>query len=31
LVARPDGTAAIVAKFKEPDLVVFDIPGEPLL
>jgi predicted amidohydrolase len=29
LVARPDGTAAIVAKFKEPDLVVFDIPAEP--
>jgi len=26
LVARPDGTAAIVAKFKEPDLVVYDIP-----
>ena len=31
LVARPDGTAAIVAKFREPDLVVFDIPAEPLL
>ncbi len=29
MVARPDGTAAIVAKFKEPDLVVFDIPAEP--
>jgi N-carbamoylputrescine amidase len=28
LVARPDGTAAIVAKFKEPDLVVYDIPAE---
>jgi len=27
IVARPDGTAAIVAKFKEPDLVVFDIPA----
>ena len=31
LVARPDGTAAVVAKFREPDLVVFDIPAEPLL
>jgi N-carbamoylputrescine amidase len=30
LVARPDGTAAIVAKFREPDLVLFDIPAEPL-
>jgi hypothetical protein len=29
LVARPDGTAAIVARFKELDLVVFDIPAEP--
>lgn len=28
LVARPDGTAAIVAKFKEPDLIVYDIPPE---
>ena len=28
MVARPDGTAATVAKFKEPDLVVFDIPAE---
>jgi N-carbamoylputrescine amidase len=28
LVARPDGTSAIVAKFKQPDLIVFDIPGE---
>jgi hypothetical protein len=28
LVARPDGTAVIVAKFKEPDLVVCDIPAE---
>jgi N-carbamoylputrescine amidase len=27
LVARPDGTAAIVAKFKQPDLIVFDIPA----
>jgi N-carbamoylputrescine amidase len=26
LVARPDGTAAIVAKFKQPDLIVYDIP-----
>jgi len=26
-IARPDGTPAIVAKFKQPDLVVFDIPG----
>jgi len=28
MVARPDGTAAIVAKFKEPDLVLFDIPPQ---
>jgi predicted amidohydrolase len=28
VVARPDGAAATVAKFKEPDLVVFDIPAE---
>jgi len=28
MVARPDGTAAVVAKFREPDLVVFDIPAE---
>ena len=28
LVARPDGTTAMVAKFKEPDLIVFDIPAE---
>ncbi len=28
LVARPDGTAAMVAKFKEPDLIIFDIPAE---
>jgi N-carbamoylputrescine amidase len=27
MVARPDGTAAIVGKFKQPDLVVFDIPA----
>ncbi len=27
MIARPDGTAAIVAKFKEPDLIVFDIPA----
>ena len=26
VVARPDGTAAIVAKFRQPDLIVFDIP-----
>jgi N-carbamoylputrescine amidase len=29
-VARPDGSPAIVAKFKEPDLVIFDIPAAPL-
>lgn len=28
LVARPDGSAAIVAKFKQPDLIVYDIPAE---
>ena len=28
MIARPDGSAGIVAKFKEPDLVVFDIPAE---
>jgi endonuclease/exonuclease/phosphatase family metal-dependent hydrolase/predicted amidohydrolase len=28
LVARADGSAAVVAKFKEPDLIVFDIPAE---
>jgi predicted amidohydrolase len=28
MLARPDGTAAIVAKFREPDLVIFDIPAE---
>jgi N-carbamoylputrescine amidase len=28
IVARPDGTAAIVAKFKQPDLIVYDIPPE---
>jgi hypothetical protein len=28
MIARPNGTAAIVAKFKEPDLVVFDIPTQ---
>jgi N-carbamoylputrescine amidase len=27
-VARPDGSAAVVGKFKEPDLVIFDIPAE---
>ena len=26
-VARPDGSAATVAKFKQPDLIVFDIPA----
>jgi N-carbamoylputrescine amidase len=26
VVARPDGTAAIVGKFRQPDLIVFDIP-----
>jgi predicted amidohydrolase len=26
MVARPDGTTAIVGKFKQPDLVIFDIP-----
>jgi N-carbamoylputrescine amidase len=26
MIARPDGTAAVIAKFKEPDLAVFDIP-----
>jgi N-carbamoylputrescine amidase len=28
MIARPDGSAAVVAKFREPDLVVFDIPAE---
>jgi N-carbamoylputrescine amidase len=28
VVARPDGTAAAVAKFREPDLLIFDIPAE---
>jgi predicted amidohydrolase len=28
MISRPDGTPAIVAKFKEADLVVFDIPAE---
>ncbi len=28
LVARPDGTALRVAKFKEPDFIVCDIPAE---
>lgn len=28
VVARPDGTAIAVGKFKEPDLVVYDIPAE---
>lgn len=27
MVARPDGTAAVVAKFRQPDLAVFDIPS----
>jgi N-carbamoylputrescine amidase len=26
VVARPDGTLVVVAKFKEPDLAIFDIP-----
>jgi N-carbamoylputrescine amidase len=29
MVARPDGTCAVLAKFKQPDLVVFDIPPAP--
>ena len=28
LVARPDGSAAIMARFKQPDLIVYDIPAE---
>jgi len=28
MVARPDGSAAIVAKFKQPDLIIYDIPAE---
>jgi predicted amidohydrolase len=28
MIARPNGTAAVVAKFREPDLVVFEIPAE---
>jgi hypothetical protein len=28
MVARANGTPAIVGKFKEPDLVVLDIPAE---
>lgn len=28
MVARPDGTAATVGKFREPDLVVCVIPAE---
>ena len=28
VVARPDGSAATVGKFKQADLVVFDIPAE---
>ncbi|MHB1033706.1 MAG: carbon-nitrogen hydrolase family protein [Pirellulales bacterium] len=27
-LARPDGSAAVVAKFNTPDLVVFDIPAD---
>jgi N-carbamoylputrescine amidase len=30
MVARPDGSAAIVAKFMQPDLITFDIPAEDL-
>ena len=26
MVARPEGTAAVVAKFRQPDIVIFDIP-----
>ena len=29
-VARPDGSTAVVAKFREPDLIVFAIPADPL-
>ena len=29
IVARPDGSVAAMAKFKEPDLLVYDIPAEP--
>ncbi len=28
MVARPDGSAAVVARFKEPDLVFYDIPAQ---
>lgn len=28
LVARPDGTPAIVARFSQPDFIVYDIPAE---
>jgi N-carbamoylputrescine amidase len=28
MIARPDGTAAVIGKFKQPDLVIFDIPAE---
>jgi len=28
VVARPDGSAACVGKFKEPDLVIYDIPAK---
>jgi N-carbamoylputrescine amidase len=27
VLGRPDGTPAIIGKFKEPDLVIFDIPA----
>ena len=30
LVARPDGTVAVVGKFKQPDLVICDIPAGQL-
>jgi len=30
-VARPDGTAAIVGKFSQPDLVILDIAETPRL
>lgn len=28
MIARPDGSAAAVAKFKQPDLIIYDIPAE---
>jgi predicted amidohydrolase len=29
-IARPDGSAAVVGKFRQPDLVIYDIPSEEL-